>query len=209
MADAKREWQSAQHALEYLSKADKIPHRTEGESVLLEEIPPGAKMILDLGSGSGRLLDLCLLKCPEAAGTALDFSGPMLSMLKDKYNGDNSVTVVSHDLNNPLPFEAGSFDVIVSSFAIHHVDDKRKREIYEEVWKLLDSGGIFCNLEHVSSPTESLHKKFFEKLNSEEDESNILLDIETQLRWLREIGYSDADCYWKWRELALLIGRKT
>jgi tRNA (cmo5U34)-methyltransferase len=202
------DWRSSELVANYLNRADKIPHRTEGESVLLEEIKPGSKRILDIGSGSGRLMDLCLLKCPGAKGVALDFSPAMLEKLKERYKNEKQVEIIEHDLNNPLPFETESFDVVVSSFAIHHVNDKRKLELYKEVFDIIKEDGIFCNLEHVSSPTENLHKRFFEILDADEDGENILLGVETQVKWLKEIGFQDADCYWKWRELALLIGKK-
>jgi hypothetical protein len=38
--------------------------------------------------------------------------------------------------------------------------------------------------------------------------SDRLLDVHTQLEWLRELGFDDVDCYWKWLEMALLIGVK-
>jgi hypothetical protein len=73
------------------------------------------------------------------------------------------------------------------------------------------SGGAFLNLEHVASPTEALHLRFLAMLDvapADEDPSNKLLDVETQLSWLRAIGFIDVDCHWKWRELALLAGMR-
>ena len=50
------EWKTIEHALNYLSKSDRIPHRAEGESALLEEISSQSRRILDIGAGDGRLL---------------------------------------------------------------------------------------------------------------------------------------------------------
>ena len=204
------EWQTAEHALAYLARADSIPHRTEGEAALLDQVPPGAERVLDLGSGDGRLLDLVLRRCPRAWGVALDFSPTMLDGLRARFEKTGGVEIVRHDLDQPLP-ELGSFDAVVSSFAIHHVDHPRKRALYREIWERVAPGGVFCNLEHVASPTPRLHQGFLAAIGyttATEDPSNRLLDVWTQLRWLEEIGFTDVDCLWKWREMALLVGTR-
>ncbi|MGH9496341.1 MAG: class I SAM-dependent methyltransferase, partial [Candidatus Sulfotelmatobacter sp.] len=202
-------WTSADHAADYLEKrANHIPHRTEGESALLEFIPPQALRILDLGTGDGRLLALVRKLHPETEAVALDFSPAMLDAVKKRFSGDSSVTIVEHNMDDPLPI-LGTFDAVVSSFAIHHLVHERKRALYAEIYGLLNAGGVFCNLEHVASPTPRLHEKFLHAIGftlETEDPSNKLLDVETQLGWLREIGFTDVDCHWKWRELALLVG---
>ena len=81
------EYATAEHALKYLARADRIPHRTEGEAILLDFIPSTVSRILDLGTG--------------------------------------------------------------------------------------------------------------------EDPSNKLVSVEVQLHWLRDIGFTNLDCHWKWLELAL------
>ncbi len=204
------EWQSAAHAGAYLERADQVPHRSAGEATLIEEIPADLRRVLDLGSGDGRLLDLVLRARPKATGVALDFSPLMLERLRSRFAGSPAVEIVTHDLSDPLPM-LGTFDAVVSSFAIHHVDHERKRQLYGEIGQMLGDGGVFCNLEHVASASAYGHARFLAAMGTrpdEEDPSNKLLDVHTQLEWLREIGFADVDCYWKWRELALLVGFK-
>jgi tRNA (cmo5U34)-methyltransferase len=202
-------WTSPKHVLDYLGRADSIPHRVEGESTLLECIPATAQRILDLGTGDGRLLALVKRDHPDAAAVAIDFSPAMLEAAQKRFRGDSSVVVIPHNLETPLP-ELGKFDAVVSSFAIHHLVHERKRALYAEVFQVLRPGGVFCNLEHVASPTLELHLEFLRRIGNTsetEDPSNKLLDMEIQLAWLREIGFTEVDCHWKWRELALLSGR--
>jgi len=145
---------------------------------------------------------------------ALDISPTMLKISRDYFAEDEGVKLVEHDLSYPLP-ELGLFDAVVSSFAIHHLTHKRKRSLYSEVSGILNPGGIFCNLEHVAPPTPGLRERFLTAIGAKltkfvkEDKSNKLLAMGTQLYWLREIGFIDVDCYWKWLELALLVGIKS
>ena len=199
-------WSTAEHALDYLRRADSIPRRAEGEATLLELIPENPGRILDLGSGAGRLITLVKAVRPHAQFVALDFSAAMLEELHKRFDGDADVRIVAHDFDQPLP-ELGRFDAVISSFAIHHVHHERKRALYAEVFRALEAGGTFANLEHVDSPTPELHKAFLKAIGWEdEDPSNKLLDLETQMRWLTEIGFSDVDCHWKWRELTPFAG---
>jgi len=196
--------------LDYLGRADSIPHRVEGESTLLEFIPATVRRVLDLGTGDGRLLALVKRGHPDATAVAIDFSPSMLEAARKRFGGDPSVAVISHDLDNSLS-DLGKFDAVVSSFAIHHLAHDRKRALYTEIHRALNPGGVFCNLEHVSSPTPELHDEFLLRIGytrETEDPSNKLLALEIQLGWLREVGFVDVDCFWKWRELALLAGRK-
>ncbi len=106
----------------------------------------------------------------------------------------------------------GQFDAVISSLVIHHLAHERKRSLYQEICDMLNSGGIFCNLEHVASVSLKQHIHFFKAIDHDietEDKSDKLLSAEDQLKLLKEIGFVDLYCYWKWLEMALLVGYKT
>ncbi len=204
------EWATTEHALKYLTRADQVPYRGEAEAVLLESVPKEAERILDLGTGDGRLLALLRIDRRDAEGVAIDFSPPMLAKARERFRGDRQVQVIEHNLEEPLP-DLGQFDVIVSGFAIHHCADSRKQALYAEIYAALSSRGVFCNLEHVAPTSDEHHRQFLEAFGiteAEEDPSNKLVSLETQLQWLREIGFKEVDCHWQWLELALFGGVK-
>jgi tRNA (cmo5U34)-methyltransferase len=206
------EWTSDEERVRrYLERAEHFPHRAEGEGVLLDHVPRDARRVLDLGTGDGRLLALLRADRPQMHGVGVDFSELMLRAARERLSGEERVELLAHDMAEPLPADLGGFDAVVSSMAIHHLEHGRKRSLYGEVLGLLEPGGVFANFEHVSSATERLHLAFFEAIGEpieNEDPSDRLLDVETQLGWLRELGFDDVDCYWKWLEMALIVGVK-
>jgi tRNA (cmo5U34)-methyltransferase len=209
-AEPVNRWTEAAWAQRYLSERDDLPHRVEAYTAFMELLPPAPRRILDLGTGDGYTLGLVRGAHPLARGVGLDFSAEMLGRARDRFAGDGDVEIVEHDLDEPLP-PLGRFDLVVSSFAIHHCVDARKRALYGEVFDVLEPGGRFLNLEHVDSPTPELHVDFLAAIGktlAEDDPSNKLVAVETQLGWLREIGFAQVDCHWKWREIALLAGVK-
>jgi tRNA (cmo5U34)-methyltransferase len=176
----------------------------------LNFLPKQVGRFLDIGAGGGRLLALVKSAHPASECVALDFSPTMLQVLRDCFGSEPGVSIVEHDLEQSLP-ALGAFDAIVSSFAIHHVRHQRKRTLFAEIFSLLHPGAIFLNLEHVASPSASLHDSFLHAIGctaETEDPSNKLLDFEVQMVLLRQIGFVDVDCHWKWRELALLAARR-
>jgi tRNA (cmo5U34)-methyltransferase len=211
MSRSAKEWSSPQNALAYLNVADKLPHRSEGESVLIDHLPKNTKRVLDLGTGDGRLIRLINANRPDIEeAVALDVSPTMLKSARDHFASDSTVKIIEHDLSQPLP-DLGYFDAVVSSFAIHHLKHERKHELFEEIYDIINPTGVLCNLEHVASPSVELHVRFLNAIGytpEKEDRANRLLPMEIQLEWLRDRGFVEVDCYWKWLEMALLIGYK-
>lgn len=89
--------------------------------------------VLDLGCGTGRHA----LRMAGAEVTALDFSEAMLANAKQKPNGGR-VRFVTHDLRQPLPFNA-EFDLVVCGLFLEHLSDLPP--FYLELSRVLKASG--------------------------------------------------------------------
>jgi len=206
MADSVEEWSEPERVAEYLSR--EIPHRLIAEEMLLAALPRQVGRFLDLGTGDGRLLAAIRERHPGARAVGLDASEPMLGRAAERFDGDPLVELRAHDLDLPLG-DAGPADAVVSGLAIHHLPDERKRELFEEIHALLTPSGMFANLDLVSAASPRLHERFRQEIGrTEDDPSDRLADLSEQMGWLREVGFSEVDCHFKWLELALVVAVK-
>jgi tRNA (cmo5U34)-methyltransferase len=201
-------WGDAGKVDEYLGRIGTLAPRLAGEAALLEVLPPRVERLADLGCGDGRLTTVVLdARASVEAVVAVDRSAPMLARARERFADDPRVNVLECDLADDLP-DLGAFDAIVSGFAIHHLDDDRKRRLFAEITDRLDPGGVFANLEVVASATPELHAAFRAAVGREEDDpEDRLVDTETQLGWMRDAGLEQVDCLWRWRGFALLVGQ--
>ncbi len=209
MATPMGAWDDPRRVEEYVARVGQLPPRLAGEAMLVEALPGAPRRVLDLGCGDGRLTTLVLEHRPGIeAVVAVDSSPPMLRLARERFADDPRVAVVEGDLRDPID-RFGDFDVIVSGFAIHHLDDDRKEQLYAEVAGALLPGGVFANLEVVASPTPELHATFRCAIGrTADDPEDQLVPVEAQLAWMRGGGLRQVDCLWKWRGFALLTGTR-
>ncbi len=200
------EWSDPERVAEYLSR--EIPYRDIAERMLLEALPEQIERFLDLGTGDGRMLALIHEHHASAQGTGLDSSAPMLRRAAQRFAAQPLLELSEHDLNDPL-VQVEQVEVVVSALAIHHLEDARKRALFGEIHALLVPGGVFANLDLVTSATVEQHERFRHAIGRpQEDPADRLADLCEQQAWLREAGFVDVDCHFKWLELALIVARR-
>ena len=202
-------WRDEEKVTEYVGRVGRLAARAAGEAELVEALPHRVDRVLDLGCGDGRLLALVLGVRPEVVdAVGLDNSPPMLALAEAAFADEARVQLLAHDLDEALP-DLGTFDVVVSGFAIHHLSHDRKRSLFAEVAGILRPGGVFANLEVVQCATPALQAEFHRRIERPGgDPEDVLAAVEPQLGWLRDAGLGDVDCYWRWRGFALLVGVK-
>lgn len=217
--------QTVQYYDDWIRKA--IPGYSDLFSIAKELIPfaPGDAIdVLDLGAGTGLFSHHVLERYPKGRFVLYDVAGKMLDVARERFRNFPEkfryVTADYRTLDN-----AGSFDLVISSLSIHHLDDREKRELCRQVHGILRQPGVFLNIDLIKGPTPYLEEHYcndwYEKMHragapDEEIQAGIerrlaydrdaLMD--DQLRWLREAGFSDADCVYRNFKMGLFLGMK-
>jgi tRNA (cmo5U34)-methyltransferase len=186
------DWSSKEYVRDWATRQDRYEEERRPQFQMIADAIPfpsdAAIRILDVGAGYGALAQFLLEQFPNATTLCQDGSEEMAELGRRrmrKWKGRFDYVIADFSEAGWSRAIDGSFDVIVSSIAIHNVRVPGIIEgIYKEVFELLKSGGCFLNLDMVFVP------------------------LAKQLGWLRAAGFGDVKSNWHEAREALFGGRK-
>jgi ubiquinone/menaquinone biosynthesis C-methylase UbiE len=133
------------HAIDY----DKVLNTDKSNVDLLAaavgRLPKGATDLLDVGSGTGRLTAMCRAALPNVRIVGVDPAPSMVEQATEKFAADGNATFTDGVVEDLSQFPDGSFDVVISSFALHHLELDTYKPAAEELFRVLRPGGRFIN----------------------------------------------------------------
>jgi tRNA (cmo5U34)-methyltransferase len=215
----------------FLNFADVVvPDRREQYRTITSLIPAEKDewfLCVDLACGAGDLSKAILEAYPQAQMTLLDGSEGMLSQAAENlaeysYQIDlRRFDLLETDWLDDLPRRNRC---IVSSLAIHHLEDQGKRNLFERLYDQLDTGGALLIADLVA-PANALAQELYGdewdratmeqslavtgSLAAYEEFQNGWNHYRTpdvrfdkpsrlfdQLRWLVDVGFQEVDCFW-------------
>jgi ubiquinone/menaquinone biosynthesis C-methylase UbiE len=124
---------------------------------VLAAATPEPRLVVDLGTGTGFLLDRLLRRFPNCRAVAIDGSQQMVAAAKSRLGSlAERVEFVIGDLREPATLHAAadSADAVVSSYALHHLTLEEKVELIGRCRALLKAGGWFLNADIVVEEDE-------------------------------------------------------
>jgi tRNA (cmo5U34)-methyltransferase len=206
------------------------------ESVLETASWAPPRRILELGAGTGTLTRLLLERFPEASVTALDGSAEMLEKAADKLRPfAGRVSLERAVFERVLEEGAGGpFDLIVSSFALHHMRHEDLPRFFARLHDSLAPSGRLVVADYVLTPHPRLQREyegvwvdwrrrnmkeafgieqsreaaFAEHEATKRAEGDNPARLQDLLSWLRDAGFQEAECHWKYYCYAVYGGQR-
>lgn len=194
------------------------------------------RRILELGAGTGTLTRLLLERFPKAEITAVDGSAEMLEKAADKLRAFGGRVRLKQAYFERILDEGagGSFDLIVSSFALHHMRHADMPSFFSSLRGSLTPGGRLVVADYVLTPHSELQRHyegvwvdwrrrnmksvlgfeqdreaaFAEHEETKRAEGDNPAGLQDLLGWMGGAGFQEPECHWKYYCFAVYGGRR-
>lgn len=180
--------------------------------------------VLDLGSGTGLMASLVASTFPKAEITLFDVAGKMLEEARKRLScHSNTFSFKVTDYAQPNAFDH-DYDLIISSLSIHHLTAQEKEILFKSIYDHLKTGGIFINADQVLGETDEIEKRYREtwvrqvkargvtdeelQAAFERMEEDKMSTLTSQMQWLKNIDFTDVNCWYQNYSFAVYSGTK-
>lgn len=190
--------------------------------------------IIDLGCGDGALTKALLDVNNNLLSTLIDGSEHMLESARKNIPSANikeMINISFQDLYGSSVIKDNA-DFIVSSLAIHHLNETEKNHLFKYIYTKLNLGGLFINYDPVLSLSQELERielmmwkewilNYEAEISPRRDKSldyipsqyksnrdNVPGTLDSQLEMLRNTGFLDVNLFYKYGLFCLFGGRK-
>lgn len=233
----KSRWADSEFSQSYRNEADiYLPFRKRfidvSKSLYMHYISKNNEAtILDLGCGDGLLIEELSKSLQHLNATLVDGSIDMLNAAQKRLKNKGNLFFINASFQELLSgkTQTGSFNFIHSSLAVHHLSLQEKISLYAFIYKHLLPGGFFVIYDVTVPPSEELEnwylylwrqwiKEHPDKVHAENllgipdqykgNPDNTPDTLSSQIDALKNIGYQNVDCYFKYGIFALFGGSK-
>jgi len=192
-----------------------VPRYSEMIDMLFFYLPEDfkPKTILELGCGTGNLTVKLAENFKDAKFTAVDISADILTICKKRTDNEN-INFIKSDFKE-LEFCENSYDLVISTIAIHHLENKHKQILFKNIKKWLNFAGIFTFSDQFKGETEQIYKKHMEMWKKAAFQNSVPISewdtwmehqrlhdfhetIGKQIQWLKDAGLKNVDVVWKY-----------
>jgi ubiquinone/menaquinone biosynthesis C-methylase UbiE len=144
--------------------------------------------VLDVACGTGTLAIELKKDHPQAKVSALDGDRTILQRAKAKAKEAGVKVDFQRGMSNEMPYDARSFDVVVSTLFFHHLTDEAKADTAEEIRRVLRLGGRVL-IADWGRPQDPLMRMFFLNVQILDGFSNTASNVAGRLpEFLRDAG---------------------
>ncbi len=117
--------------------------------------------LLDLGAGSGILIEKVLKEFPDSKCIYLDYSNEFMDIAMNRLKKyKDRVTYIKSDICDDWELKINTTpNIITSSSAIHHLLNEDKKKLYYKCYNVLDNNGWFFNIDEMKTLYDDAYQR--------------------------------------------------
>jgi len=216
------------------TESDRERRRAGHRLLMAELLPFGTEQpftFVDLGAGTGAAARTILDHYSAARAILADYSPQMMAQGTSELGPyEGRYGYVEFDLSQAGDWPAGipaTVDAIISSLAVHHLNDERKQSLFTEIHTHLAPGGWYLNYDPVRPPDPVAGEAWLragdrrdpsaehKRLHMTDEERfryanhvRYMIPLDPQVSFLRAAGFEGVDVFWKDLDYVIYGGRR-